>query len=44
MISGQFKESVSQESNTNWSKHIERQQELYKRANDIRSEYERDYT
>lgn len=44
MISGQFKECASQESNPNWSKHIERQQELYKRANDIRSEYERDYT
>lgn len=44
MISGQFKECASQESNPNWSKHIERQQELYKRENDIRSEYERDYT
>ena len=44
MISGQFKECASQESNPNWSKHIERQQELYKRENDIRSDYERDYT
>lgn len=44
MISGQFKEFASNESNPNWTKHIERQQELYKRENDIRSEYERDYT
>ena len=44
MISGQFKEFASNESNPNWAKHIERQQELYQRENDIRSEYERDYT
>lgn len=44
MVSGQFKELASNESNPNWAKHIERQQELYKRQNDIRSEYERDYT
>lgn len=44
MISGRFKECASDEANPNWEKHIERQQELYKRDNDIRSEYERDYT
>lgn len=44
MISGQFNEFASNETNPNWAKHIERQQELYKRENDIRSEYERDYT
>lgn len=44
MISGQFKECASNEANPNWEKHIERQQELYQRENDIRSEYERDYT
>lgn len=44
MISGRFKEYASNETNSNWKKHIERQQELYKRDNDIRSEYERDYT
>lgn len=44
MISGQFKNYASNEANPNWEKHIERQKELYKRENDIRSEYERDYT
>lgn len=44
MISGQFKKYASNEANPNWEKHIERQQELYKKENDIRSEYERDYT
>ena len=44
MISEQFKNCASNETNPDWSKHIERQQELYKRENDIRSEYERDYT
>lgn len=44
MISGQFKEYASNEANPNWKKHIERQHELYKKDNDIRSEYERDYT
>jgi len=44
MISGQFKDVASNESNPHWAKHIKRQQELYKRENDIRSEYERDYT
>lgn len=44
MISGKFSKVASNENNPNWLKHIERQQELYKRENDIRSEYERDYT
>lgn len=44
MISGKFAECASNEANPNWNKHIERQTELYQRENDIRSEYERDYT
>ena len=44
MISGQFKNCASNKTNPDWSKHIERQQKLYKRENDIRSDYERDYT
>lgn len=40
----QFLEYASTNNNSNWDKHIERQTELYKRKNDIRSEYERDYT
>lgn len=44
MTSGKFKGYASNESNPNWQKHIERQKELYRRDNDIRSEYERDYT
>lgn len=35
---------ASNEANSNWSKHIERQYDLYNRNNDIRSPYERDYT
>ena len=44
MTSGKFKGYASNESNPNWQKHIERQKELYRRDNDIPSEYERDYT
>jgi dGTPase len=44
MVSAQFKECASNEANPNWLKHIERESPLYKRDNDIRSEYERDYT
>lgn len=44
MVSDLFREYASSEANPNWKKQIERQQELYKRECDIRSEYERDYT
>ncbi|WP_024861850.1 deoxyguanosinetriphosphate triphosphohydrolase family protein [Ruminococcus flavefaciens] len=44
MIEGKFKGIASYPGNPNWDKHIERQQELYQRENDIRTEYERDYT
>lgn len=44
MIPNLFQSVASNESNPNWSKHIERQAELYQRDNDIRSPYERDYT
>ena len=39
-----FKEYSSNEKNPDWEKHIERENQLYQRKNDIRSEYERDYT
>ena len=39
-----FKEVASGEANPNWEKHIAREHELYPREQDIRSEYERDYT
>lgn len=44
MVRGLFNDVASKEGNPNWEKHIKRQQELYKRENDIRTEYERDYT
>lgn len=44
MVRGLFNDVASKEGNPNWEKHIERQQQLYKREHDIRSEYERDYT
>lgn len=44
MIEGKFKKVASSPDNPNWGKHIERKQDLYKRENDIRTEYERDYT
>lgn len=39
-----FTEVASTEKNPNWEKHIKRETPLYQRINDIRSEYERDYT
>lgn len=39
-----FLEVSSNENNSNWEKHIARQEILYSRENDIRSPYERDYT
>ncbi len=39
-----FKEFACNSSNQNWQNCIERQSQLYARGNDIRSEFERDYT
>lgn len=39
-----FKEVSSNENNPKWEKIIKREKELYSRGNDIRSEFERDYT
>lgn len=39
-----FVHFASNSDNPNWNKHIERCGELYKRNDDIRSQYERDYT
>lgn len=44
MVQGLFKDCASNEKNPDWENHIKRQQPLYGRQNDIRSEYERDYT
>ena len=44
MPSNLFREFASAEENKDWKSHIERQHKLYQRENDIRSEYERDYT
>ena len=39
-----LKPYAANENNENWEKIIKREKELYKRENDIRSEFERDYT
>lgn len=39
-----FKNYAANENNPNWNNIISREQPLYKRNNDIRSEFERDYT
>ena len=39
-----FEKYAATESNPNWSNIIKREKPLYKRDNDIRSEFERDYT
>ncbi len=44
MEKGLFREFASNEHNPDWKNHIERRTPLYERKNDIRSEYERDYT
>lgn len=44
MKSNQFANLASYEQNPNWNKHIERYGDLYERNNDIRAQYERDYT
>lgn len=44
MKAGLFSEYASNEQNPDWGNHIERRVPLYKKKEDIRSEYERDYT
>ena len=44
MDTNRFLDYASTEKNPDWENHIEREIPLYKRKNDIRSEYERDYT
>ena len=44
MEAGKFKEVAAIEENKNWNRLIHRENELYSRNNDIRSEFERDYT
>ena len=39
-----FKEYATNENNPKWDNIIKREKEIYKRENDIRSEFERDYT
>ena len=40
----QFTEQSANQENPLWSNYIKREKELYKRNNDLRSEFERDYT
>ena len=44
MTPNSFADVASHEGGENWEKQIEREMPLYHRDNDIRSEYERDYT
>ena len=39
-----FKTEAMQENNSKWNNVIKRENELYSRGNDIRSDFERDYT
>ena len=39
-----FKEVAANENNSKWENMIKREKEIYSRGNDIRSEFERDYT
>lgn len=43
-MEGKFKEYSATPNNPNWEKIIKREKEIYKRENDMRSEFERDYT
>ena len=43
-MEGKFKEYSAIPNNLNWEKIIKREKEIYKRENDMRSEFERDYT
>ncbi len=39
-----FEEVSSKKKNPNWNQHVSREEPLYERPGDLRSEYERDYT
>ena len=43
-MESKFKEYSATHNNPNWEKIIKREKEIYKRENDMRSEFERDYT
>lgn len=43
-MKSKFKEYSATPNNPNWEKIIKREKEIYKRENDMRSEFERDYT
>jgi len=43
-MEGKFKEYSATPNNPNWEKIIKREKEIYRRENDMRSEFERDYT
>ena len=43
-MESKFKEYSATHNNPNWKKIIKREKEIYKRGNDMRSEFERDYT
>jgi len=43
-MENKFKDYAANENNPKWEKLIRREKEIYKRENDMRSEFERDYT
>ena len=43
-MENKFKDYAANESNPKWENMIRREKEIYKRENDVRSEFERDYT
>jgi len=43
-MKNKFKDYAANENNPKWDNMIKREKEIYKRPNDIRSEFERDYT
>ena len=43
-MENKFKDYAANENNPKWANMIKREKEIYKRKNDIRSEFERDYT
>lgn len=43
-MENKFKDYAANKNNPKWEKMIKREKEIYKRGNDVRSEFERDYT
>ena len=43
-MKNKFKDYAANENNPKWENMIRRESEIYKRENDIRSDFERDYT